>query len=211
MPRLLATVLSAVFHPLLVPLYLFYIVCYQLPGVAAHPALPARGLVLALVAGGTLGLPGLGTALLVWLGYADSVELRQRRQRTMPLLLAALSFGVTAALLYRPQEPDPLLFRMMAGMTLAVLLTLLITLRWKISAHGVGMGGAFGLLLLLHLSSTTETASLWWLAGCAVVAAAVSRARLVLDAHTPAQVWAGLALGLSVALGIGVVSSWFLG
>ncbi|MBT2556928.1 hypothetical protein J7E24_03970 [Hymenobacter sp. ISL-91] len=207
MPRLLATVLSAVFHPLLVPLYLFYIVCYQLPGVAAHPVLPGRGLVLALVAAGTLGLPGLGTALLVWLGYADSVELRQRRQRTAPLLLAALSFGATAALLHQSQQPDSLLFQMMAGMTLAVLLTLLITLRWKISAHGVGMGGAFGLLLLLNFGGAAGAPGAWWLVGGAVLAAAVSHARLVLDAHTPAQVWAGLALGLGVALGIGAVSA----
>lgn len=195
------------FHPLLVPLYLFSIVCYQLPGVASHPALPVREFVLILVAGGTLVLPGLGTALLVWLGYADSVELRQRRQRTLPLLLAVFSFGATAGLLYWRQDPDPLLFWIMAGMTLAVLLTFLITLRWKISAHGVGMGGAFGLLLLLNLNSTAGATGLWWLIGCAVVALAVSRARLVLDAHTPAQVWAGLALGSGVALAVGVVAS----
>ena len=202
-------VLSAVFHPLLVPLYLFSIVCYQLPGVASYPALPVREFILIMVAGGTLVLPGLGTALLVWLGYADSVELRQRQQRTLPLLLAALSFGATAGLFYWRQDPNPLLFWIMAGMTLAVLLTFLITLRWKISAHGVGMGGAFGLLLLLNLNSTAGATGIWWLIGCAVVAVAVSRARLVLDAHTPAQVWAGLALGLSVALAIGEASIWF--
>ncbi|SEU02533.1 hypothetical protein [Hymenobacter actinosclerus] len=206
MPRLLALALSAVFHPLLVPLYLFCVVCYQLPGTAPPPALADRRVVLALVAIGTLALPALGTALLVRLGYADSVELRQRQQRTLPLLLAAVSFGATAGLLYQPQHPEPLLFWMMAGMALAVLLTLLITLRWKISAHGVGMGGAFGLLLLLQLSGAAGPAGAWWLAGCAVVAVAVSRARLALDAHTPAQVWAGLALGLSVALAVGVVS-----
>ncbi|WP_033426253.1 hypothetical protein [Hymenobacter aerophilus] len=208
MSRLLALALSAVFHPLLVPLYLFYVVCYQLPGVVAQPVLAGRGAVMALVAAGTLALPGLGTALLVRLGYADSVELQQRHQRTGPLLLAVVGFTATSFLLYQPGRFDALLCWLMAGMTLAVLLTLLITLRWKISAHGVGMGGALGLLLLLNFGGAAGAAGLWWLAGCAMVAAAVSRARLVLDAHTPAQVWAGLALGLGlgVALAIGAVA-----
>ncbi|SDY97153.1 hypothetical protein SAMN04488069_1248 [Hymenobacter psychrophilus] len=203
---MLATVLSAVFHPLLVPLYLFYVVCYQLPGVVLRPVLSGRWLVLVIVAACTLGLPGLGTALLVRLGYADSVELRQRQQRTLPLLLAAVGFATASILLYRPGQLDALLAWLMAGMTLAVLLTLLITLRWKISAHGVGMGGAFGLLLLLHLSGAADLAGVWWLAGSAALAGAIGSARLALDAHSPAQVWAGLALGLGVALAIGAVN-----
>lgn len=202
--QFLAKVLSAVFHPLLVPLYLFYIVCYLLPGVVLHPARPERWLVLAVVAGGTLGLPGLGTVLLVKLGYADSVELRQRRQRTLPLLLAAVSFATTAAWLYRPVFIDGLLFWLMAGMALAVLLTLLVTLRWQISAHGVGMGGAFGLLLLLHLGGAAGPVGALWLAATAGLAGAVGSARLALAAHSPAQVWAGLGLGLAVAVAAGL-------
>lgn len=201
--RFLATVLSAVFHPLLVPSYLFYVVCYQLPGVVVEPALPERWLVLAVVGGFTLGLPALATGLLVYLGLADSVELRAREQRALPLLLAGLSFGAAAWLLHRPALFDPLLFQMMAGMTLAVLLTLGITLSWKISAHGVGMGGALGLLLLLHLGGETGPAGAWWLAGTAVFAGAVGSARLTLSAHTPIQVWAGLALGFGLVAGLG--------
>ncbi|OWP64672.1 hypothetical protein CDA63_02620 [Hymenobacter amundsenii] len=206
MSRFLATVLSVVFHPLLVPFYLFYIVCYQLPGVVGHPAAPDRWLVLAIVGGFTLGLPGLGAALLVQFGYADSLELRQREQRAWPLLLAATGFAIAAGLLHRPMVFDVLLFNMMVGMTLAVLLTLVITLRWKISAHGVGMGGAFGLLLLLHLGGAAGPAAAGWLAGAAAAAVAVGSARLALEAHSPAQVWVGLALGLGVALAYVAVS-----
>ena len=206
--RTLATVLSAVFHPLLVPFYLFYIVCYQLPGVLVRPALPERWLVLVVAGVFTFGLPALGTGLLVYLGLADSVELRHRRQRTWPLALAAFSFGAAAGLLHRPLLFDALLFEMAAGMALAILLTLGITLRWKISAHGVGMGGALGLLALLHLSGAAGPAGVGWLVGAAVVAGAVGSARLALEAHTPAQVWAGFGLGLAVVLGFGAGAAW---
>ncbi|AHJ95715.1 hypothetical protein [Hymenobacter swuensis] len=203
MSRILATVLSAVFHPLLVPSYLFYIVCYQLPGMVEQPALPDRWLVLAVVWGFTFGLPSVGTAIMLGMGMVSSLELGERRQRAWPLLLAAVSFGVAAWLLHRPGLFDALLFQMMSGMSLAVFLTFLITLRWKISAHGVGMGGAFGLLALLHLSSTAGLPALGWLVGLTLLAGAVGSARLALNAHTPAQVWAGLGLGAGLVLGFG--------
>lgn len=203
MNKQLATALSAIFHPLLVPFYLFYLVCYQLPGVLLYPPLPDRWLVLAVVGGFTFLLPSLGAAALVYYGLVDSLEMPQRQQRAWPLLLAATSFAAAAWLLYRPALFDSLLYYMMAGMAVAVLLTFLITLRWKISAHGVGMGGAVGLLAVLHLGGTAGAAGLWWLMGVVLVAGAVGSARLALNAHTTAQVWAGLALGAGLVLGFG--------
>ncbi|WP_460614883.1 MULTISPECIES: hypothetical protein [Hymenobacter] len=203
MSRALATALSAVFHPLLVPSYLFYIVCYQLPGAVLLPPLPDRWLVLAVVWGFTFVLPSLGTLTLVQFGFVDSLELAKRQQRAWPLLLAAVSFGAAAWLLHRPRLFDALLPQMMIGMTVAVLLTFLITLRWKISAHGVGMGGSVGLLALLHLGGMAGPGAVAWLAGTIMVAGAVGSARLALNAHTEAQVWAGLALGAGLVLGFG--------
>lgn len=209
MNKHLATLLSAVFHPLLVPSYLFYIVCYQLPGVISYPTQPNRWQVTGLVLGFTLVLPALGTAALLWRGVVSSLELRERRQRPLPLLLATVSFGAAAVLLGRfPAASDALLVQMMAGMTGAVLLTLLISLRWKISAHGVGMGGAVGLLALLHLGGQTGEAALWWLVGSVVLAGAVLSARLALDAHTPAQVWAGFGMGAGLVLGFSLGLAW---
>ncbi|GAB2459272.1 hypothetical protein GCM10011375_08990 [Hymenobacter qilianensis] len=197
----MATALSLAFHPLLVPSYLFYAVCYQLPGVVAQPALSDRWIVLAVVFGFTFLLPALGTGALYWFGRLDSLLLRERAQRPLPLLFAAISFAGATYLLRQP--PFALLLgTMMLGMTLAVLLTLLISLRWKISAHGVGVGGSFALFLLLHLTDVAGWASFWWLLAAAFLALAVVSARLALDAHTPAQAWAGLGLGISVVMSL---------
>ncbi|SMB93625.1 hypothetical protein SAMN00120144_2666 [Hymenobacter roseosalivarius DSM 11622] len=196
----MATALSLAFHPLLVPSYLFYVVCYQLP-VVAQPALPDRWIVLAVVFGFTFLLPALGTGALFWFGRLDSLLLRERAQRPLPLLLATFSFAGAAFLLH--QLPfSPLLSRIMLGMAMAVLLTLLISLRWKISAHGVGVGGSFGLFVLLHLTNAAGPAGFWWLLAAAILALAVLGARLALDAHTPAQAWAGLGLGISVVMSL---------
>lgn len=195
--------LSALFHPLLVPSYLYYIVCYQLPGVVLRPLLPDRWVVLGVVLMFTFVVPTMGSVALLRFGLIDSLELPARQQRAWPFLLATLSFTIAAVLLYHPSLFDALLVQMMVGMALAVGLTFLITLRWKISAHGVGVGGALGLLALLYLGGTAGDLTLWWLLGAVLVAGAVLSARLALNAHSETQVWAGLGLGTGLVLAFG--------
>ncbi|WP_303309517.1 hypothetical protein [Hymenobacter sp. BT730] len=198
MKKHFATLLSGVFHPLLVPTYLFALVCYALPETLMRPALPDRWVVMAVVAVFTFALPTLGTFALYRAGLVSSLLLQERQQRAWPLLLATASFGAAALLLYRPTVFDPLLAQMMLGMTLAVLLAFLVTLLWKISAHAMGMGGALGLLTLLGLQQLAAPGATFLIGMMLSVVAAVLWARLVLRAHTKAQVVAGLSAGLGI-------------
>ncbi|RYU78435.1 hypothetical protein [Hymenobacter persicinus] len=170
----------------------------------ARPSVPDRWIVLAVVFGFTFVLPTLGTGALYWFGQLDSLLLRERAQRPLPLLLATFSFGLAATILAQQLVFDRLLGQLIVGMVLAVFLTFVISLSWKISAHGVGVGGAAGLIALLYLTSAQPIELLWWLVGTIIIAGAVLTARLELEAHTSAQVWAGLALGVGVVLGMGL-------
>ncbi|MCB2409204.1 hypothetical protein [Hymenobacter lucidus] len=158
---------------------------------------------LAIVFAFTFLLPSLGTGALYWFGHVNSLLLRERAQRPLPLLLAAFSFGVAAVVLYQPTIFDALLSQIMTGMTLAVFITFLLSLRWKISAHGVGVGGALGLLLLFHLTGPTA-ATIWGLVSMVLLAGSVLSARLALDAHTPGEAWAGLCLGVGLVFGFSI-------
>ncbi|WP_324673392.1 hypothetical protein [Hymenobacter sp. GOD-10R] len=205
MSRPLATALSAAFHPLLVPSYLFYIICYQLPGVILRPLMPDRWVVLAVAFVFTFLLPSLLTATLHWLGRVESITLPDRRHRPLPFLLTAICFAAATLMFQHERDAfDPLLMHMMAGMTVAVLLTFLISLRWKISAHTVGVGGAVGFLSVLQMSALSGESGVWWLVSMILLTGAVMSARLALNAHTSAQVWAGLTLGVGVVLGFGL-------
>ncbi|WP_375434673.1 hypothetical protein [uncultured Hymenobacter sp.] len=206
MNRAIATFFSAVGHPLLLPSYLFYVVCYQLPGVVLHPLPPNRWQLTGLVVLFTFVLPSAGTALLLWRGLiTGTLELRERQQRPLPLLLATLSFGAATVLLNNlPEAIDALLRTMLVGMTAAVFLTLLVSLRWKISAHGVGVGGAVGLMAVLYVRDAPNAFTMGWLLASILLAGTVLSARLALDAHTPTQVWAGFALGVALVVGFSV-------
>ncbi len=200
MPLGLARVLSGVFHPLLVPTYLAAALLGGAPAGLLAGAPSARLPVLALVWGTTFVLPAVGTYALVRAGRASSLHLPDHRERSGPLLLALAGFSGAAALL---ASVEPLLALALWAQAVAVALTWAITRHWLISAHSVAMGGSVGLILalgrLLPSSSPLPLAAV--LATALVVAGGVGAARLALKAHTPAQVGAGLALGLSVGVG----------
>lgn len=167
--------------------------------------MPDRWLVLGIVFAFTFLLPSIVTGALYWFGQVESVTLPERRQRPLPFLLAAISFAAATFLLqHNGSAFDPLLTHMMAGMTVAVLLTFLISLRWKISAHSVGVGGALGFLSVLQMSALSGESGVWWLVSIILLTGAVMSARLALNAHTSAQVWAGLTLGVGVVIGFGL-------
>ena len=200
MPRWLAQGLSGVFHPLLVPTYLVAALLWGAPASLFSLAAEARPHVLAVVVISTFLLPALGTYALVRTGRVASLLLPNHRERSGPLLLALVGFAVAARVL---GAVEPVLGLALGLQAVAVALTWLISRYWLISAHGVAMGGTVGLALLL--SRLVPGGSVWPLAGALALAGAVGTARLALDAHTPAQVWAGLALGLGVGAGAAAV------
>jgi membrane-associated phospholipid phosphatase len=202
----LAYGLSVLLHPLLVPTYLLLLLCYGLPASLGLPPGTVLPLILPLQAWLlTFVLPGLLIWLLARRGFISSVDLPDRRQRTVPLLIAAACFAAATVLLTQVPQAGPLLSRLFGAITLSVLLTILITLSWKISAHGVGMGGAIGLIIWLLLAHRLPPAPGSQLLALMLLAAAtVAWARLQLRAHTPAQVAAGLVLGTVVAVVVGL-------
>jgi hypothetical protein len=84
------------------------------------------------------------------------------------------------------------------GATLLNILALSITVLWKISLHGIGWGAATGTLLLL--STFIIQPYFWFFIGSILLGGVAGWARLTLDAHKPAQFYAGYALGFAVMI-----------
>lgn len=202
----IARFLSVVFHPLLLPTGLLAVLMFQAPGTLGLDAFTAklRLSLLILVFIGTFGLPALLIYYLYRSGLLPDLQMQRPQDRRLPYLLTALLYaGLT--LLFGWRLPlistlAPALSVILSALTLSVLLVALINTYWKISAHGVGVGGTVGILAGL-LGRSGDDTLFWWLLGAVLLAGAVASARLRLGAHTAAQVWVGLALGLAVGAG----------
>ena len=204
MNRTLALTLTVIFHPLLVPTYLFGLVLYELPqSVITFPA-ESRWVILAIVFFTTFIVPGLGTYFMYRNGFVSSMHVENRPERSLPFFFTTVCFAVTSYLFYQELVFDRLLFYMMFLITLSVFLLYLVSFVWKMSAHGVGLGGGLGILLFLH-ANLPESQLLYVVVGAILIIGAVMSARLALQAHTPAEVYTGFLLGFLVG-----VSIWLL-
>lgn len=199
MNRSLAQVLSVVFHPLLLPTYLFAIILYYMPASMLTLPLQVRWVVLAMIFFTTFIIPGAAAVVMVRFGQLDSVEMSRREQRGLPLLFTAVCYAATTYLLYRESAYDAIFYFVMGIIAASVVLTFAVSQFWKISAHSVGMGGGLGLLLVLN-NLAPEAMLVFPIAIALFLAGAVLSARLALHAHTPAQVYAGFGSGLLLAL-----------
>ncbi|HSK61019.1 MAG TPA: hypothetical protein VK935_18410 [Actinomycetospora sp.] len=123
--------------------------------------------------------------------YTDH-HLREREQRAVPLGLAALSVATGVVVLLVAGAP-----REITALQVAVLVTVAvataITLLWKISFHTAVVAAAASVLTLLG--------GPWWALSWVAVPV-VGWARLVLRAHTLAQVAAGLVVGGGVTTAV---------
>lgn len=187
-----ARFLSIVLHPLLMPTYTLWLALHVDPRLGYFLGEQGMLVLLGMVALMTVAFPLTSTLLLLRAGLINSLEMPTRSERIAPYAMSLLYYGMTWYLLSRtPLHPAAVL--LVPGALIALLFTTLITLRWKISAHMVGMGGSLGALAALgyiHRCAVLEPMSV-----LIVLAGALGTARLLTSDHTPAQVYAGTALG----------------
>jgi hypothetical protein len=203
--RSLARFLSVAFHPLLMPTYLFGIILYFLPVASLSLPLQSRWIVLGMIFFTTFIIPGLGAYAMFRTGFIDSYEIDRREQRSKPLLFTAVCYGVTAYLFQSEPVFDHLFFFVMGVITASVFVAWVVSFFWKISAHGIGLGGALGVLLLIN-KLIPESGLLIPIVLAILLSGAVLSARLELHAHSPAQAYTGFLTGLLLVLLAGTVA-----
>ncbi|MBL7962897.1 MAG: hypothetical protein JNM31_03545 [Flavobacteriales bacterium] len=195
--RTLSHWLSVLLHPLFMPLFTL-VVAFQLDHRLSFFLPPGMrlltfGMVLVL----TVLFPLTSALMLVRGGLVTDLRMERREERIAPFVMTLFYYGLCYYLLRRSVQHESTL-ALFLGAILALALTLLISLRWKISAHMVGIGGLLGglsgLLWKHGTFAPTEMALFIVLAG------ALGTARLLVSDHSPAQVAAGFVLGFACVL-----------
>lgn len=187
------------------PTLLFGVLLFQVPSVLGMDAFSSslRLSLLVLIFVGTFAVPSLLIYYLFRSGYVQSLQLHTLADRRLPYFLTASVYLFLAYLFtFRMQLVStvaPEIGILLGGIAVSILLVGLISLSWQISAHGVGIGGVVGIIasIMLRFSMSDLFFSLLLLV---LLAGLVASARLKLNAHTPAQMGAGLALGLIVSV-----------
>ena len=197
----LAQFVSAVFHPLLMPTFLFACFFSFAPELLGVGILDwsARGSLLTFLFLNTFVLPSLCIYYPYRAKIVPDLFLTESKQRHWPYLITIGLYCVTIYLLQYRLSPiseiAPRLAICLLSTVVALIGVTIINKFWKISAHATGIGGVIGALLYVSYTFNADTL-LYPLLVSILLAGLIGSARLFLHAHTPWQIIAGMAVGL---------------
>jgi len=193
MMQKLAKAVSYIFHPLLMPTFGFLL----LVNTGFYFALISdeiKKFILLIVFASTFLLPLISTGLMIFVSRFK-LNLDKSSDRIFPLLSTAVFYYLGYYFLGKaPIYPIYRIILMTCILTIIILL--IISTRWKISAHLAGIGGLVGAFLSLSIRLNINSSVL--LSTLILVAGLVGSSRIILGKHTPAQVYTGFLLGFGV-------------
>jgi hypothetical protein len=197
----LARLVSVLFHPLLIPTYLFGILALALPSALA-PIQPSSHLTfILLIFIVTFVLPLFNMVVFKFFGTIDSITLLNRKERILPVTLVLVIYIAITYLLYSKAQisVEDNFLKLMIVMDLLGLASLIATLFFKVSVHSIGIWGLIG--ITMPLTKISEVNALFYISlGLIALAGVIMSSRLLLGAHTSREVMWGSVIGLATSV-----------
>jgi membrane-associated phospholipid phosphatase len=199
----LSRILSYILHPLLIPTLAISALMLQ-PDI--HTIILPDKIKLwfiSVIFLFTMVIPASSVFILLKFNAISSIELKQRNERTIPLLIASTSY---MGLLYfmKPAIIPPVFLYVLYSATFALLAGLFINLVYKISLHTLGWGALAATLTVISIRSGTQM--LPFVLISILLSGLIGYARLKENAHNQAQVYLGYIAGVCVVILINFLS-----
>ena len=191
----LAQIISVVGHPLFMPLYAVGLIFRFNPHISLQVPNVLQQLVFGVLIIFTLVLPSITGFVLKKLGVIRSVYMKTAEERKWPFLFTLLWYYLGFELLTEMALPLSL-YLLMIGAISVILVAHLITLRWKISVHMIGIGGVIG--AMVGISYRFQYDHFYLIIVLVFVAGLIGFSRLKTQSHNYRQVYAGFFLGFIV-------------
>lgn len=193
MMQRLAKAASYLFHPLLMPT-LEFLLLMNTGFYFALISTEAKRFILLIVFTSTFLLPLISIGLILFTSRFR-LNLDKSSDRIFPLLSTAVFYYL--GYYFMGKVPIYPIYRVvLIASVLTIAIIMIISVRWKISAHLAGVGGLIGAFLALSLRLNVNTSLV--LSILILIAGIVGTSRIVLKKHSPLQVYAGFLLGFAI-------------
>ncbi len=190
--KIFSKIISFIFQPIFAGLYCCLIMLATTTHFDSYNAM-GKTVFFSIIAGFTIILPMLIILIAYRLGKISDLGMTERSQRT-PIYLATITSNLLAIFLIFRVVQDYIFAYFMVFALFSVALITFINLFWKISSHTCGMGIISSFVIYLAMLFDYDYVYLFSLV--VLVSGVVAFARLYLNKHTLAQVFAGYFAGL---------------
>ena len=185
----MAEVISLLLTPLIVPTYAIFF-ALNLEYIAVRSLLSTRIIVTLAVLVFTCILPIIAIAILHRMGKISDTGVTKQNERALPYIITI--FGYLAGAIYLSNVNAPQWIAMfLVGAGLAAITSMLVNIKWKISAHGAGMGGVVAMFFTIWNNGYAQHDFLIATSIVILLTGIVGTSRLILNKHTLGQVLAG--------------------
>src|SRR5688572_16489083 len=191
--RIAAKILSYVFHPLFVPVYIVWFLITVQPYLFGSFSATEK-LITVLRFFIMYSFFPLVTVLLArGLGFLNSIFLKTQKERVIPYIACGIYyFWMCYVLRNQPQFSNEVVQLSMA-IFIASSIGLLINIYMKVSMHAISAGIMLAFMALLTMTQPGNYTV--YLSIAFLIAGLVCTARLIISDHTPAEIYIGLLAG----------------
>jgi membrane-associated phospholipid phosphatase len=189
----ISRITSLLFHPLLIPTWGFLLLSNSGFYFAMLPWSVKKFLLL-IVFIFTCLLPALSIGLLS-LSPRFNMKMEKSTDRILPMLISSICYYMGYLILER-MPLFPLFNLFLVASILVQIALILVSFKWKISAHSAAIGGLIG--GFMAMSFRLQENPVLILSFLILVAGMVGTSRLILLKHTKAEVYAGFTIGFMI-------------
>ncbi len=192
--KVVARVVSYIFHPLFIPLYLAYFIfevrAYQFAGIGDWN----KTLKLLLIAITCTFMPLVSVLLLRALNFIDSIYLKTQRDRIAPYIISMIFYFSTWFFFKKEREVPPDLVSMALAIFNASVAGFLLNITMKVSMHAIAMGVVTTFIALLAFTETVNFSL--YLSIALLISGLVCSSRLIVADHRPKEIYVGFIAGI---------------
>jgi hypothetical protein len=206
MQKIISKIISVIFHPIIMPSAGVFLLFNSKTYISLVPALE-KEFVYYIVIGCTFVLPLLITPFFIFNSFISNPELDKKEDRKIPYFIT-LCFNYLAYYILRKISAPDIIVNFILSCFISITLTMLLSLKFKVSAHMVGVGGVTALILVLSYTQMINADNILILLFS--VSGLIGYARLYLNAHKPVQIYAGYFLGLTTVIVTFIMMRYYL-
>jgi len=191
--RLAAKILSYVFHPLFVPVYIVWFLISVQPYLFASFTATEKLITILRFFIMYSFFPLVTILLAKGLGFLESIYLKTQKERVIPYIACGIYYFWMSYVLRNQSQFSKEVVQLSMAIFIASSLGLLANIYMKVSMHAISSGIMIAFMALLSFTQPDNYTV--YLSIAFLIAGLVCTARLIVSDHTQAEIYAGLFVG----------------
>ncbi len=202
--RVIAKIISFVFHPLFIPVYLIWFYVKSQPYLFSSFSPQERWFLILRFAVMYTMFPLFTILLLKALGFVKSIYLKTQQDRIIPYIICMVYYWWMWYVLHNQHEFPNQIVMLALAIFLVSIAGLMANIIMKVSMHSMAAGTGITFIMLIALSQDINYTV--YVSFALLITGIICTARLIASDHTPREVYTGLAIGVISQ----IVAYWFV-